>query len=145
MSSVVWHWYWAWSSLNYEWFPWNIFNRKVSFLIGQMCHRLYSTLRAVDNHNKCKLKASAHSFKRLTSWPFLKISFSLCTYYLRWMSCLISFKRCQLVQLKGTRNKWSLQKNLVHGRIRTPKTARRPDYKSTVFITRILQRYEWRN
>ena len=36
-------------------------------------------------------------------------------------------------------------KNLVHGRFRTPKTARPTDYKSTAFTTQPLQRYEWRN
>ena len=40
------------------------------------------------------------------------------------------------VQLRGTRNKWTLQKNLVHGRIRTTNTARSPDYKSTFITTR---------
>ena len=33
-------------------------------------------------------------------------------------------------QLWGTQNKWTLHKNLVHGRIRTTNTARPPDYKS---------------
>ena len=44
----------------------------------------------------CDVKASAHSFKRFTL-RLLKLSFSLslCTYYLGWMSCLISFERCQ--------------------------------------------------
>ena len=40
------------------------------------------------------------------------------------------------VQLRGTLNKWTLQNNLVHGRIRTTNTARPPDYKSTVVTTR---------
>ena len=40
----------------------------------------------------------------------------------------------------------NITKNLVHGRIQTPKITWPPDYKSTVFTTRsILQRYDWRN
>ena len=46
------------------------------------------------------------------------------------MLCLISFERCQS-SCEGTRNKWTLKKSLVHGRIRTTNTARPPDYKST--------------
>ena len=39
----------------------------------------------------------------------------------------------------------TITKNLVDGRIRTRKTARPPDYKSTAFTARpILQRYERR-
>ena len=40
------------------------------------------------------------------------------------------------VQLRGTRYKWTLHKNLVHGRIRTTNTARSPDYKSIDITTR---------
>ena len=40
------------------------------------------------------------------------------------------------VQMQGTQNKWTLQKNLTHSRIRTTNTARPQDYKSTVITTR---------
>ena len=40
-------------------------------------------------------KASAYSFKCLTSLSFLKLSFSLCTYHLGWMPCFILFERYQ--------------------------------------------------
>ena len=82
------------------------------------------------------VKASAHSFKRFTS-RLLKLSFSLslCTYYLGWMSCLISFERCQSSwEEHGTSENY--KKNLAHGRIRTTNIARPPDYKSTDITTR---------
>ena len=81
-------------------------------------------------------KASAHFFKRFTS-RLLKLSFSLslCTYYLGWMSCLISFECCQSsCQEHGTSEHY--QKNLAHSRIRTTNSARPPDYKPTVITTR---------
>ena len=40
------------------------------------------------------------------------------------------------VQLRGARNKWALQKYIVHGRMRTTNTTQPPDYKSTVITTR---------
>ena len=40
------------------------------------------------------------------------------------------------VQLRGTRNKWTLQKHLAHGRIRTTNITRPPVYKSTDITTR---------
>ena len=36
------------------------------------------------------------------------------------MNAILDFIWTLLVQLQGTRNKWKLQKNPVHGRIRTP-------------------------
>ena len=45
--------------------------------------------------SRSSVKASAHSFKRFTS-RLLKLSFSLSMHhFLGWMSCLISFERCQ--------------------------------------------------
>ena len=52
------------------------------------------------------------------------------------MNVMLDFIWTLKVQLRGTRNKWTLQKNLVHGRIRTTVTARPPDNKSTVVTTR---------
>ena len=48
------------------------------------------------------------------------------------MNVMLDFIWTLPVQLRETWNKWTLQKHLVHGRIRTPETARPPDYKSTV-------------
>ena len=52
------------------------------------------------------------------------------------MNVMLDFICTLPVQLRRTRNKWTLQKNLVHGRIRSTNTARPPDYKSTVLTTR---------
>ena len=83
-------------------------------------------------------KPSASSFKRFTSKPFqVWFSLFLCTYYLGWMSCLISFEPCQSSNADhGTSEHYKKSCNLVHGRIRTTNTARPPDYKSTVITTR---------
>ena len=80
-------------------------------------------------------KASAHSFKRFTSW-LLKLSFSLSMHLLPRMNVMLDFIWTLQVRLRGTWNKWPLQKNLVHGRIRSTNTARPPDFKSTVITTR---------
>ena len=53
------------------------------------------------------------------------------------MNVILDFIWTLPVQLQGTCNKWALQKNLVHGRIRTTNTARPPDYKSTVITTQL--------
>ena len=82
-----------------------------------------------------KLKASAHSFKRFTS-RLLKLSFSLSMHLLPRMNVMLDLIWTLPVQLRGTRNKWTLSKNLVHGRIWTTNTARLTDYKSTVITTR---------
>ena len=88
------------------------------------------------------LKASVHSFESFTSQPFLQLSFSLYAP----MNIMLDFIWTLQVQLRGTRNKWTLQKNLVQGRIRTTNTARPPAYKSTVITTRPqLAWYEWSN
>ena len=81
-----------------------------------------------------RLKASAHSFKRFTS-RFLKLFFSFSMHLLPRMNVMLDFIWTLRVQLRGTRNKYTL-KNLVHGRIRSNNTARSPDYKSTVITTR---------
>ena len=81
------------------------------------------------------LIASAHSFKRFTS-RLLKLSFSLSMHLLPRMNVMLDFIWTLPVQLRGTRNKWTLQKNLVHGKIRTTNTVRPPDYKPTVLATR---------
>ena len=52
------------------------------------------------------------------------------------MNVLLDFIWTLPVQLRGTRNKWTLQKNLAHSRIRSTNTARPLDYKSTVNTTR---------
>ena len=54
------------------------------------------------------------------------------------MNAMLYFIWTPSVQLRGTRNKWTLQKNLVHRpeRIRTTNTARPPDYKFIVLTTR---------
>ena len=62
-------------------------------------------------------KASAHSFKRFTSPPFLKLTFSLSMHLLPRMNAMLDFIWTLPVQQRGTRNKWTLQKN--HRRIRT--------------------------
>ena len=59
------------------------------------------------------------------------------------MNTMLDFIWTLPVQLRETRNKWTLQKNLVHGRILTTNIAQPPDYKSTVITTRPqLARYE---
>ena len=76
---------------------------------------------------------------------FLKTSFSL---YAPITSdeCHAWFHLNAANSAEGNTEQVNITKYLVHGRIWTPKTARTPDYKSTVFTTRpILQRYDWRN
>ena len=51
------------------------------------------------------------------------------------MNVILAFILPLPVQPRGTRNKWTLQKNLVYGRIRTTNIARPPDYMSTVITT----------
>ena len=68
------------------------------------------------------IKASAHSFKHFTS-RLLKVSFSLSMHLLPRMNVMLDFIWTLSVQLPGTRNKWTLQKILIHGRIRTTNTA----------------------
>ena len=70
------------------------------------------------------IKVSAHSFKRFTS-RLLKLSFSLSIHLLLRRNVMLDFIRTLPVQLWGTRNKWTLQKNLAHGRMRTTNTASR--------------------
>ena len=57
------------------------------------------------------IKASAHSFKRFTS-RLLKVSVSLSMHLLLWMNVMLDFIWTLAVQLRGTRNKWTLQKIL---------------------------------
>ena len=83
-----------------------------------------------------KLKASAHSFKSFTS-RLLKLSFSLSMHLLPRMNAMLDFIWPLPVQLRGTRNKWTFTKNLIHCRFRTSNTTRPPDYKSTVLTTRL--------
>ena len=52
------------------------------------------------------------------------------------MNVMFDFIWTLSVQLRGTRNKCTLQKSLAHGRIRTTHTARPLDYKPTVITTR---------
>ena len=78
-----------------------------------------------------------HSGLNLLLHGFLNyLSLSLCTYYLGWMSCLISFERCHS-SCEEHRTSEHYQNNLVHGRIRTTNTARPPGYTSTVITTRL--------
>ena len=95
-----------------------------------------NTLGVNDAKSSVTLKASAHSFKRFTSRDFKNYLYlSLCIYYLGWMSCLISFERCQpSCEEHGTSEHY--KKNLVHGKIWTTNTTRPPDYKSNVITTR---------
>ena len=66
----------------------------------------------------------------------LKLSFCLSMHLLPRMNVMFDFIWTLPVQLWGTRNKWTLQKNLVNGRIRNTNTARPLDYKSTVITNR---------
>ena len=66
----------------------------------------------------------------------LKLSSSLSMHLLLRMNVMLDFIWTLPVRLRGTRNKWTLQKNLVHGRNRASNTAWPPDYKSTVITTR---------
>ena len=85
----------------------------------------------------CLFKASVHSFKSFTSQLLkLHVSFSLSMHLLPRMNGMLDFIWTMPVQLQERRNKWTLQKNLVHGRIRPTNTIRPPDCKSTVIITR---------
>ena len=92
-----------------------------------------------DNDKVQKCWYCEISILKLVTLRLLKLSvslsLSLCAYYLGWMSCLISFVHCHSsCEKQGTSE--ILQKNLVHGRIRTTNTARPPEYKSTVITTR---------
>ena len=78
---------------------------------------------------------SYNSFKRFTS-RLLKLPFSLSMHLLPRMNVMLHFIWTLSVQLRGTRKKWTLQKNLVHGRIWTTNTARPPDNKPTALTTR---------
>ena len=90
------------------------------------------------------LKASAHSFKHFTSRAFLKISFSL---YAPITSdeCHAWFHLNAASPAERNTEQVNIKKKLVHGRIRILNMARPPDYKLTVFTTRPMLRYEWRN
>ena len=79
-------------------------------------------------------KASAHSFKSFTS-RLLNLSFSLSMHLLPWMNVMLDFNWTLPVQLRGIPNKWTLQKNIVHGRIQITNTAWPLDYKFTVITT----------
>ena len=57
-------------------------------------------------------KASAHSFKRFTL-RLLKLSFSLSMHLLLWMNVMLDFIWTLPVQLRGTLNKWTLQKKKI--------------------------------
>ena len=51
--------------------------------MAAVVYNLHLFILASSKLNILYVKASAHSFKRFTSPPFLKLSFlSLCTYYL---------------------------------------------------------------
>ena len=60
---------------------------------------------------QANIKASAHSFKRFTS-RLLKLSFPLSMHLLPRMNVMLDFIWTLPVQLRGTRNKWTLQKIL---------------------------------
>ena len=99
----------------------------------------YCPLQVRPQYGSVLIKASAHSFKRFTSRPFLKqkhIFLSLCTYYFRWMSYWISFERCQSSWEETEQG--NITKNLVHRRIRTLNTAR-PSYFCNHSATPTLQ------
>ena len=51
------------------------------------------------------------------------------------MNVMLDFIWTLPAQLRGTRNKWPLQNNLVHGSIRSTNTARPHDFKFTVITT----------
>ena len=74
---------------------------------------------------------------KLVRTPFaaFKIIF-LSMHLLPRMNVMLDFIWTPPVQLRGARNKWTLQKNLVHGTILSTNTTRPPDYKSTVITTR---------
>ena len=119
----------------------------------------WSNLKVIEHPNPCYevwnmmksfvtfwylIKASAHSFKRFTSRPLLKylslyapITSDECHSWLHLNAANPTERKTEQVNITN---------NLVHGRIRPPKMARPPDYKSTVFTTRpIFQRYECSN
>ena len=76
--------------------------------------------------------ASSHSFKRFTSRPFLKISFSL---YAPITSdeCHAWFHLNASSPAERNMEQVNITKNLVHGRIRTPNTAL-PSFKLASFL-----------
>ena len=94
-------------------------------VLGNYCANI------VQNVHSGRHLASAHSFIRFTS-RLLILSFSPSMHLLPRMNAMLDFIWTLQVQLRGTRNKWTLQNNPVHGRIRTTSTARPPDNKSTV-------------
>ena len=88
------------------------------------------------------LKPSAHSFIRFTSPPFLKLSFSLCTYYLDECHTWFHLNAAS----PAPRNTEQVNVTKIMSRIRTPNKAWPPGYKPTVLTARPqLDCYEWRN
>ena len=83
-----------------------------------------------QNAGKCSLLKPIKRLKLVrtplnvyfTAFKSIFLSLSLCTYYLVWMSCLISFERCQSIcEEHGTSEHY--KKILVHGRFRTTNAA----------------------
>ena len=91
------------------------------------------------------VKASAHSFKRFTSPPFLKSSFSLYALITsdEWHAWF--HLNAASPAARNTEQVNITKKNLVLGKIRTTNTARPPAYNSTIINARPqLDCYEWR-
>ena len=82
-------------------------------------------------------KVSMHSFKRFTSRSFLKIYFSVYA-PVTFDECYAWFHLNAVSPAERNTEQVNITKNVVHGRIRTPKTARPPDYKSTDCTTRLI-------
>ena len=96
---------------------------------------IMSTFLKLDSDDlNNQLKASANSFKRFTS-RLLKLSFylSMHLHVLPRIYVMPDFIWTLPVQLRGTRNKWSLQNNLVHGRIRATNTAQLSTWQQSDF------------
>ena len=81
-------------------FVWFTINFNISLAPNE-----YVSLNAKGYLTLLILKASALSLKNFISPSLLKLSFSfsLCTFYLGWMTCLISFERCQSSFKKASR------------------------------------------
>ena len=68
---------------------------------------------------------------------------SLSMHLLPRMNVMLDFIWTLPVKLLGTRNKWTLQRSIVYGSIRTTITALPPDYKSTVIHVTTRPQLAW--
>ena len=118
------------------------FLMKIKIVLQPMSTKEYVTWWVILNWNSCLSQADCkekgkrsetvvwQTLLKLMRTPldvyftaFKSIVFSLSMHLLPRMNVMLDFIWTLPVHLRGTRNKWTLQKILVHGRIRTTNTA----------------------